>query len=113
MRLMLFLVILSVVLSGCATGQLPDPPSGNTCIGDVENGGFDCSPIPQDGKELEKMLDTEPRSLIVSVKLKAQADGSFVPFADVDNWVAFDPITWSNIQNYIGDLKVLAQKQCR
>lgn len=100
-----------VYLSGCAS--LPAPPEGNTCIGDVAQGGFDCSPIPQDNSTLEELSNTDPDTVIVMIKMRAKADGSFVPFSAVDNWVAFDPQTWSNIQTYIGKLKIAAQKQCQ
>ncbi len=113
----LLVVILSAlilaILSNCASGQLPPPPKGRTCIGDVSSGGFDCSPIPQDLKPLEEMLDTPPESLVVNLKLNAKSTGDFVPFSGVDNWVAFDPDTWASIQSYIGSLKVIAQKQCQ
>lgn len=98
-------------LVSCA--DLPSAPQGNTCIGDVPQGGFDCVPIPQDAAPLEELLNAEPETVIVTVKLRAKADGTFVPFSQVDNWVAFDPETWANIQTYIGDLKVLAQRRCQ
>ncbi len=106
------LVLLSLLfIFGCAS--LPDPPKGNTCIGDVAQGGFDCMPIPQSSPEIEQMFEADPETIIVQVKLRAKSDGSFVPFSAVDNWVAFDPDTWSSIQEYIGNLKVIAQRKCQ
>lgn len=96
MRRMLLTTILSAVAlleSGCQS--LPPPPKGNTCIGDVARGGVDCVPIS--------------RAVRHQAVLKADAN-SFIPWAQMDNWVCFSPTSWQNIQVYIGEVKNLANE---
>lgn len=88
----------AVLLESTACSSLPPAPSGNTCIVDVANIGADCEPISQ---------------AIRQGSVNIQDTNSFVPFSQMDNYVAFSPSTWQNIQTYIGDLKLLAQKQCQ
>lgn len=94
MRLLLLITTLSV-LTSCA--QLPSPPQGSTCVGDVIRGGFVCVPI---------------QTAIRRGEVLKRDASSFVPFKDVDNWIAFSPKTWENIQVYIGELKQLARENC-
>lgn len=94
MRRMLSITIL-LALSACQS--MPAAPKGNTCIVDVAANGSDCVPIS---------------TAVKMNRVNAKDANSFVPFKQMDNYICFSPSTWANIQTYIGDLKLLAQKQC-
>lgn len=94
------LTSLLLILSCAGCNSLPKPPTGNTCIVDVANSGADCSPI-----------NTAIRLRGVIPQIKANAT-IFVPFNQMDNYVAFSPDTWANIQIYINELKQLAKTSC-
>ena len=87
-----------LTLNGCAS--LPAAPQGNTCVVDVANNGADCVSIS---------TAIAYSGAIALVKKHAT---SFVPFPSMDNYIAFDPVTWGNIEIYIGELKQLAKTQC-
>lgn len=99
MRRLLSITIrfLAVVTLESSCSSLPAAPQGNTCVVDVANLGADCVPI-----------SAAIRRGSVSVRDAT----SFVPFSQMDNWIAFSPSTWANIQTYIGKLKILAQQKC-
>lgn len=90
------LIPILFLLSGCQS--LPPPPKGDTCIVDVQAGGADCVSISQ---------------AVKLMRVDSQDMDSFVPFADMDNYVAFSPDSWAAIQAYIGKLKLLAQQKCQ
>jgi hypothetical protein len=82
--------------AGCAS--LPPAPQGSTCIVDTGAAGADCVPIP---------------TAINRGAVLAKDATTFVPFAQMNNYIAFSPSTWGNIQQYIEELKVIAQRQCQ
>lgn len=98
MRLIRLTTILLVLNAGCSS--LPKAPTGYTCVVDVANNGADCSPISS---------AVRFRNNISQIKANATI---FIPFAQMDNYVAFSPDSWGNIQVYINELKQLANKSC-
>lgn len=91
----ILLITLFIILSGC--NNLPDPPKGDLCVMDAQTESAVCVPI----KKVMKKGDLDVR------------DGShIVPIAQMDNWVAFSPDTWANIQSYTNELKNLAEHHC-
>lgn len=88
-------ILFLIFLNACAS--LPKPPVGDTCIVDVSSGGADCVPIP---------------TAVAMKRVSTKDASSFVVFADMDNYICFSPSTWQSIQTYIGQLKVVARKQC-
>lgn len=95
---MAILIAVLLFMSGCGSIPLPPPPQGDTCIVDVQNQGAECVPIS---------------SSIKHQTLKRDDATSFVQFNDMDNYVCFSPLTWRNIQIYIGDLKDILIYTCK
>lgn len=91
--LLVNLATILFLISGCAS--LPPLPTGNFCVVSVASNGAVCVPI----------------------SVVATASGSptsvFVPFVQMDNYITVSPTTWAAIQTYLGQLKIIAQRQCQ
>lgn len=96
MRLRNLLITIPLVLEGCAS--LPPPPQGYTCVLNVPAGYGICEAI----------------STAVARKHVSPHDSSNkIPISSMDNWVAFDYRTWSEIEKYILELKDRATQSCQ
>lgn len=97
MRLRPLSIILLVVNCGCLA-TLPKPPKGDLCVLDVQTATGECVHISKVAKR--EKLDRDDVSSHVSINT-------------MDNWVAFSPDTWANIQVYINDLKEIIKEECQ
>lgn len=94
---------LTILLNfGCAgmPTKAPKPPEGNVCVlSPKESGGY-CEPL----------ATVYRKSRVLKQDMKADA---LIPFTDMDNWIAYDPVTATNIEIYINELKAYAKENCQ
>lgn len=107
-------IILLTSFLGCAS--LPPPPQGDLCVISVADGGAVCVPINPavvkeytEAKHLHCVNVPNKNALMCD---KNSFEAIKVEFKAMDNWIAFDPQTWANLQAYINKLKYRA-KQCQ
>lgn len=114
MRRLILVTILSAVINGCATQQIPPPPEGDTCVVDVANKGAECAPISAAAKALKRNIQARAESDAFIAMIRSMAvQQAFVNFSEMDNYVCYSPQTWGNIQAWIGDVVVIAQRRCQ
>lgn len=95
------------ILSACAT-QVP-LPQGDLCIFDATNLRSICQPMsPRLVKTSSDMVELD-----LQVLKAVTLDSKLVPAKDMENWIATDPKSWSEIQLYINRLKAAASCQTK
>jgi hypothetical protein len=98
MKLRIWLIISSLLIVSCSS--LPDKPSGDLCIIDIKDNELVCAPLS---------------SIKINMSFKeflALEKDNVIPLSQADNYVAFSPETYGNIQAYINKLELMAE-QCQ
>lgn len=98
----MLLMTLLVTSSGCS--QLPDKPKGDLCVIDIRDQDLICVPMS---------VMTAPKTFKDFVKLVTSSSATHVPLSQADNYVAFSPDTYGNVEKYIKQLEEIAKNQCK
>lgn len=88
-----------IIFSGCS--GLPDKPKGDLCVIDIHDQNLVCVPISSmtEGMTFEQFY-------ILSKTVN-------IPLDQADNYVAFSPDTYGNIEKYIKQLENIAKNKCQ
>lgn len=79
---------------------MPPKPQGSVCVIDIKDQFLICEPIAS----MTKIEDVR--------NIRQSHTAQLIPLSQADNYIAFSPDTWGNIELYINELEQLG-KQCQ
>lgn len=101
------LFFLSLLLVAC--GTLPPKPIVTLCVVDYPRSQAICGETG--GEAVTSTRQLSYRTLVQTVK--ASATVRRVPLSQLDKSVAFTPVNWEKLKNYLDQLEAAAKERCR